>query len=98
MLQPLDLVEVDAVEDHFRRMQPAEAFLDRLVDQPVIGNGRFPTHAADQADGLQESSLRVVSSAALNKPMLVIPAKAGIQFLILPLWIKDRTGSQPSLG
>jgi hypothetical protein len=51
-LQCLDLVEVDAVQHDLRRMQAAEPSLDGFVNDPVVGDRRFPTHAADQADRL----------------------------------------------
>jgi hypothetical protein len=55
-LEPFDLMKVDAVQDDLRRMQTAQAFLDRLVDLAVVRDGRLPAHPADQADGPHEGS------------------------------------------
>jgi hypothetical protein len=51
-LQLLDVVKVDAVKDQLGRVKPAQSPLDRLVDEAVVQRGRFPAHAADQADHL----------------------------------------------
>jgi len=58
VLQPLHLVEVQAVEDDPRRVQPAQLGLDRLVDLTVVRHGGFPAHAADQPDDLHALSRR----------------------------------------
>ncbi len=38
MLQPFNLVKVNAVKHNFRRVKPAQAFPDRLVDLTVVRN------------------------------------------------------------
>jgi hypothetical protein len=40
-------------------MKPAEPGPNRLVDDPVIRDRRFPTDAADKADGLREGGSTV---------------------------------------
>jgi len=58
-LQSLDVGEVDAVQQQLRRMQAAESLPHPLVEDAVVGNRRFPAHAADQperAHGLTSSS------------------------------------------
>ncbi|MNG12844.1 hypothetical protein D3C84_964810 [compost metagenome] len=51
LLQALDLVEVDTQQHQPGRVQAAQARLHRLVEVAVVGDGRLPAHAADQADG-----------------------------------------------
>lgn len=49
-------------------MQPAPPVLHHLIDLPVVWNGRLPAHAADQSDGLHESSdLRVLNSGCRSR-------------------------------
>ena len=49
-------MEINAVENELCRVQTAQMLFDRLVDLTVVGNGRLPTHAADEAYGLHEDS------------------------------------------
>jgi hypothetical protein len=59
-------VEIDAVENNLRRMQTAEAFLDRFVDLAVIRNGRLPTHATNEANRFHSApQRRVMASGGL---------------------------------
>ena len=52
VLQPFDVVKVDAVKNDPCRVEAAQRLADRLVDDPIIGNRRFPAHAAEQSDRL----------------------------------------------
>jgi len=52
VLQRFDLVEIHAVQQQPGRMQAAERVAHGLVDDPVVEQGGFPAHAADQANGL----------------------------------------------
>jgi len=66
-LHLLDLGEVDRGHQDPGRVQPAEAFLHRLVDEPVVLGGRLPAHAAEEPDALQ--------GGAAHAPM-VAPARS----------------------
>src|SRR5580693_7875344 len=50
MLQSLDRAEVHAIKHELGGTQRPQAGADRFVDDAVIMYGRFPAHAADQAD------------------------------------------------
>ena len=50
-LQRLDLVEIHAVQNDLGRVQATQTAFDDFVDLAVIRDGRFPAHAADEAEG-----------------------------------------------
>jgi hypothetical protein len=52
MLQRRELVKVNGVEQLFRRVSPTETFLRAAIQVSVVMRSAFPTHAADQSDGL----------------------------------------------
>ena len=43
-------------------MNPAQRFADLLIDDPVLFNGGFPTHAPDQANIFHLISLLFISA------------------------------------
>jgi hypothetical protein len=50
-LQFLDFGKVNTVEDDPRRVQATQALPHQFVDPAIVGERRFPAHAAEQADG-----------------------------------------------
>jgi hypothetical protein len=59
--------EVQAVQQQSRRMQRPEAITHAAVDQAVVLDGRFPAHAADEADGAHACFLRVGGHAVWTR-------------------------------
>ncbi|MNY22464.1 hypothetical protein D3C86_1560760 [compost metagenome] len=51
------LGKIERMHDDIGRDQAAAAVAHGLIDHAVIGCGRFPAHAADQADPFHKSSL-----------------------------------------
>src|SRR5574340_1525396 len=52
MRNPVQLVELHAVQQEFCRMQPAQTLAHQLVDTRIIMRGGFPAHATDEAERL----------------------------------------------
>jgi hypothetical protein len=50
ILQPFDLLEVDAVHQDFRGVLPAQAAPHLLIDDAVVLRRRLPAHPAKQTD------------------------------------------------
>lgn len=61
LLQLMHIVKIDAMEDDSCRMQSTKAFFDEFVDQPVVGNGGLPTHAADEAYGFHPTMMAKIA-------------------------------------
>src|SRR5262245_33767944 len=56
MLEPLDLGEVDAVEEDPGRVQTAQALSDDPFDRLVVRDRRLPAHSSQEADRLHRVS------------------------------------------
>ena len=56
-LHLLDGSEIDRVDDDRRGVEPAEPGRRLAVEDGVIVGGRFPAHAADEADGFHGSQM-----------------------------------------
>src|SRR5262249_58543246 len=56
MLEPLDLGEVDAVEEDPGRVQTAQALSDDPIDRLVVRDRRPPAHSSQEADRLHRVS------------------------------------------
>ena len=87
LLQGLDLGEIDRVKDDPGRMETAELLLDRLVDDPVVFERRFPAHAADESDRFHLWYLLTTAS--------ISPALRSISATILN-WVRARSRLWPS--
>src|SRR5258707_10788374 len=56
VLQFFDFVEIDAAQDELCGMKATKALCNRSVDDLIIGNCRFPTHATEQANRFHSTS------------------------------------------
>lgn len=69
-LQEFNLVKVNTGQYQFGGMKAAKARLYGLVDVVAVGNGGFPAHAADEADGFHrnvDSSLNFLPTEPANR-------------------------------
>jgi hypothetical protein len=56
MLQRFDFMKVNAVKNNLGGMEYAKPLAHSFVDETIVCNSRFPTHAPQQADGFHRKS------------------------------------------